>query len=90
MKNIASKVWNRTKGVCTGLAIGGATALATMSPASAQFTPDEMDAITFPITLDSIMISVVTAGAAVLVIVFAWKGGFKMVWKLLSRLLSAI
>lgn len=90
MLGIVKKAWNRSKGIVTGLAIGGGTALATMAPASAQFTPDTMDAIVFPITLDSIMIATVTAGAAVLVIVFAWKGGFKMVWKLLGRLLAAI
>lgn len=90
MVGMVKKAWARGKVAAIGLTITGGAALATMGTAGAQFTPDEMDAIVFPITLGSIVESSVTAGAAVLVLVFAWKGGFKMVWKLLSRLLKAV
>lgn len=76
---------------CKGWIMGGAVAASGVmaSAASAQFVPEEMDPITFPITLSTIAIAIGTAGAAVLVIVFGWKGGFKMVGSLFHSLLKA-
>lgn len=91
LKKFCSRAKACAARIAAPAAIGTAVALANApAVASAQFTPDTMDAIVFPVTLESIVTATVTAGAAVLVLVFAWKGGFRMVWKLLTRLLGAV
>ena len=58
--------------------------------APALATPPTMSAVAFPIDTAAIVSAVVTAGAAILILIFGVKVGFKMVWKLLNRTTKAV
>ena len=60
------------------------------SSATAQYTPPTLDSITFPLDTASIALAIGTAGAGILLLVFGWKVGFKLVNKLMRRMTSGI
>lgn len=81
-----SKIKNRFGLIAATAAIAAATA----GTASAQYTPPTLDEITFPIDTASIATAIGTAGAALLLLVFGWRVGFKFVNKLMRRLTSSV
>jgi len=86
MKNLAIRF---RSSVATKAALVAA-ALATASTASAQYTPPTLDEITFPLDTASIALAIGTAGAGILLLVFGWKVGFRLVNKLMRRMTSGI
>lgn len=71
------------------LAVAGVVGLFAAT-ASAQFVPEVMDPIVFPVTTASVIEEVLVAGAAILVAVFGVALGFALVRKLMRRLKGAV
>ena len=90
MVNWISKGVKRVKSklALVGAAVVGAGAVA--APAAAQYTPPTLDNITFPIDTASVALAIGGAGAVILLAVFGWRVGFKLVNKLMRRLTSAV
>jgi hypothetical protein len=59
-------------------------------PSFALATTPTMDAVAFPIDTASIVTAVVGAGAAILVLYFGVRVGFRMVKSLLSRTMKSV
>lgn len=69
--------------VAAVLAVGGLAV-------SANATPPDMDAVTFPISTTSIVAAISTAGAAILLLVFPLRVGFSLIRRLAAKAMRAV
>ena len=67
-----------------GVGVGALGATASSALASVGTVPS-MEDVVFPVDTASIVAAVVTAGAAILVLIWPVTLGFKMVWKLFRK-----
>lgn len=71
------------------LALLGLASCVAASSVLAQGGPPDMPAITFPISTASIGTAIATAGATILFLVFGYKVGFRAVYALAAKVMSA-
>lgn len=85
-RKFVSSISSRTNHFRAKALLGCVAALSAGPALATSYTPATFDGITFPVDPASIGLVVGGAGAAIMLITFAWKGGFKMIVQLFHTL----